>query len=170
MSAGDMTWPDTLAPELAEFLDYWRLKRGNRALPHRSDIEPTEIPHLLHGICILEIGYADDDVDRVRFRLAGTDLFTMIGYEVTGRYVDEVMAPSAYVEVRKQFDNVIRTLQPAFRRFTWPHGPYPDVIYERVMAPLGSEGGRPDYLIGMHTIASGREMLPMMAQGSVPLG
>ncbi len=40
-----------------EFHGYWLARRGARRFPARSDIEPTDIPHLLAGIVLLNVHY-----------------------------------------------------------------------------------------------------------------
>jgi hypothetical protein len=40
-----------------EFHDYWLARRGSRRFPRRADIEPTDIPHLLSGIVLLDVYY-----------------------------------------------------------------------------------------------------------------
>ena len=87
------TLPKDLHPELARFLDYWLDRRGDKAMPGRTDIDPMDIPDLLPGICLLEAGNLASPTCKIRFRLAGTRLREMVGYDVTGRCIDEVFDP-----------------------------------------------------------------------------
>lgn len=157
-------------PELVRFLDYWREKSGDRPFPSREDIDPTEFPHLLGGICLLDVEWERDHFARARFRLAGTQIYNMIGYDVTGRYVDEVMPRETYDQVQTQLSHIVSSGEPAFRRFQWLAGPTPDIVYERVMAPLGPIGGPVTMLIGMHATRFTGDPAPSREPLSIPVG
>ena len=66
--------PDRIHPDLEEFIKYWRFKKEAGDIPARRGIDPQNIPHLLRSICILEINYDSEDIERIKFRLAGTQL------------------------------------------------------------------------------------------------
>ena len=41
---------------LRQMYTYWLAKRGDRPMPRRSDLDPTEIPaHLLPGITLVDV-------------------------------------------------------------------------------------------------------------------
>src|SRR5256885_16666608 len=54
-----------------EFHQYWLARRGGRRFPRRADIEPTEIPHLLSGIVLLDVYYDPLDFE---YRLIGGEV------------------------------------------------------------------------------------------------
>ncbi len=66
--------PDRIHSDLEEILKCWRFKKEVRDIPARRSINPQDIPHLLRGICILEKNYDGVDIERIKFRLAGTKL------------------------------------------------------------------------------------------------
>jgi len=74
-------------PILGPAHEYWRSKCGARAMPRRRDIDPTEIPHLLPNILIVEIIGT-----RIRYRLVGTAIVKAYGEELTGKYIDEILS------------------------------------------------------------------------------
>lgn len=163
--------PDRIHPDLEEFLKYWRSRKEARDIPARRNIDPQDIPHLLRGICILEINYDGEDIERVKFRLAGTQLYEMAGKELTGSYVDEVVPPDIYPEIATQFQWIVENRQPCFRRFQWRHGPLPKITYERVMAPIASDNDDCiQQLIGMHVISSNRNILKSPIATQIPVG
>jgi len=82
-----MQYDFTKDPILKPAYDYWRSKRGNRTIPRRSDIEPTEIPRLLPNIQITELVAGGK---RIRYRLAGSAIVEAYGSELKGKYFDEV--------------------------------------------------------------------------------
>jgi hypothetical protein len=70
--------------EQRELHGYWRACAQSRAIPSRYDIDPIDIPHLLPGISLLDAG---EDLDALRYRLAGTRVREIYGTEITGRAV-----------------------------------------------------------------------------------
>ena len=65
--------PDQIHPDLEEILKCWRFKKEAR-YSSSKEYQPQDIPHLLRGICILEINYDSEDIETIKFRLAGTQL------------------------------------------------------------------------------------------------
>lgn len=83
-----------LDSRLATLLTYWEEKRGERHMPARADIEPTEIgKDLLPYLALTE---AVDGGARFRFRLCGTGLESFAGLNLTGRFIDELNPNAAY--------------------------------------------------------------------------
>src|ERR1043165_4353887 len=77
-------------PEIAEVLDYWRAKKGDREFPSRADIDPLEFPRALPRVMMVEVSY---DPLEFRYRVAGTGLFAMHGQELTGKLARELQPP-----------------------------------------------------------------------------
>ncbi len=70
--------------EQRDLYDYWRARANGRPMPERADIDPVHLPRLLPGLSILD---ADNGLDTVRYRVAGTRVREIYGLEVTGRDV-----------------------------------------------------------------------------------
>lgn len=60
--------------------EYWNERRGDRAAPHRADIDPVQIRYALGDTFML----AADFVEEWRFRLAGTRVCALFGREIKG--------------------------------------------------------------------------------------
>jgi hypothetical protein len=60
--------------------DYWNERRGWRPAPARSDIDPSDIRHVLSDTFML----AADFVNGIRFRLAGTRVCALFAREIKG--------------------------------------------------------------------------------------
>ncbi len=73
--------------EQRELYDYWRACAQSRPIPSRFDIDPVAIPHLLPGLSLLDTG---EDLDSLKYRLAGTRVGEIYGAEITGRAVFEI--------------------------------------------------------------------------------
>ena len=145
---------DNLNGSLKHFLTYWHDKRGLNLIPTRADIDPMDIRSLLSGICILDLKYADGKFDRAKIRLAGTQFYEMVGYEITGRYLDEIMPSEIYEELKSQLCTSIESKQPCFRHFHWENGSLSQPEYQQILAPLGEPGKPIEQFIGMHALIS----------------
>ena len=102
----------TQAP-LSHHLDlytYWLAKRGDRTMPSRSDINPAEIPLLLPYVMIVE-----KDGDQFRYRLVGSAIGKIVGYDATGTAVGSYLAaPEDAAEARSIFRRVFTGARPVF--------------------------------------------------------
>lgn len=60
-------------------------------MPSRADIQPSEIPHLLADIVLIDVEY---DPLRFKARLVGTNTVSAMGTDLTGQYVDQYVEKS----------------------------------------------------------------------------
>ncbi len=135
------------SPILRQLHEYWLAKRGTRALPSWSDIDPAEIVRLLPNIIVAAVEY---DPLRIYFRLVGTEIAEFRG-NVTGYHVDSVPwnTPATRLSVQESYEIAvksrapifveaeIRTIQDAHRRIfgaIWPLAPEPDAPVDRCIA------------------------------------
>src|SRR3546814_12228141 len=94
--AADGALPDSADGRLQRFLDYWRSKCQADRLPHRRDIDPTEIIPLLAAIFLMDVEAGD-----FRFRLVGQDIVTRYG-ALTGRQLGGMPAGNALADTLAQ--------------------------------------------------------------------
>src|SRR5471032_3086065 len=59
-----------------EFYRYWLARRGERRFPRRADIEPTDTPHPLSGVMLLDVHYEPLDFE---YRLTGDAIVSRLG-------------------------------------------------------------------------------------------
>ncbi|HEY4939909.1 MAG TPA: PAS domain-containing protein [Rhizomicrobium sp.] len=83
---------------------YWESKRGDRAMPSRADISPSQLKEHLGWVMILEVlpGLRD-----FRYRLIGTLVTQYFSSDSTGRTVMEAFEPSGEA-VAKSVNSVFR--------------------------------------------------------------
>ena len=75
-------------PILLGLFNYWNHKRAGKDVADRRDIDPTDMPPaLLPHLALVEIF----DDNRLKLRLAGTELVRQHGRDNTGKYVDEYL-------------------------------------------------------------------------------
>ncbi len=128
--------------------DYWRsLRRGN-GLPHRKNLNPSEILELLPWTNLVDVVW-QDDWRRYRHRLLGTELVNYFRADVTGRWFDEVYTPAhlkqqlpayerATIDAVPNIDSISITLSRAKR--------HSDLVYWRLILPMTMDGERVDLL------------------------
>ncbi|HWA49372.1 MAG TPA: PAS domain-containing protein [Dongiaceae bacterium] len=79
---------DQLRSPMVRRLYQWWMANCRFGLPDRSDFEPTDFADLLPNIMILDV---EHDPFRVRYRLVGTRAREATGFNILGRYLDELM-------------------------------------------------------------------------------
>lgn len=124
---------------VVEFYRYWLARRGERRFPSRADIEPTDIPHFLSGIMLLDVYYDPLDFE---YRLIGGDIVKRSGF-LKGKRVREAALrnPSSVA-----YDNYCRMIESGVPQFlrgsgVTAHGqPGREVTVARVHCPLSTDG------------------------------
>jgi hypothetical protein len=121
-----------------EFHRYWLARRGERRFPARADIEPTDIPHLLSGILLLDVHYEPLDFE---YRLIGGDIVARSGL-LKGR---RVRAAALRNPASTAYDNYCRMIASGVPQFLRGHAvsvykPTRKIAVARVHCPLSSDG------------------------------
>lgn len=105
-------------PNLLRLYDYWAERRRGRRFPSRQDIDPVEFKFALGNVTLIDVLY---DPLRFRFRLVGTLMAQRMGWDLTGKMIDET-PDAAYRD----------SLIEAYRRIVETHEPS-TVLYERTI-------------------------------------
>jgi hypothetical protein len=71
-------------------LDAWLAWRGDRLLPRHSDLDPVSIKRILPHIGVIDVRAKDTAL----FRLAGSGLRDIFGFDPTGRNAVELLPPA----------------------------------------------------------------------------
>lgn len=80
------------APLVRRFYEIWERKRTGHRMPRRGDFDPAELKDLLPNLLIIEPQLSPF---RLRYRLVGTRIARVSGYDFTGRYLDEILRPDS---------------------------------------------------------------------------
>lgn len=104
-------WLDTCHPDVREMLDYWQRKRGGRAMPSRSDIDPSELRHFLPHITLVDVV---GDERRFVYRLVGTAEVELRGYDPTGKAVADAYFATSADEALKHYEAAKVTRAPHY--------------------------------------------------------
>lgn len=125
-------------PDSRALYQYWLDKRGDRLMPSRSDIDPTEIPpQLLPGISLVDV--VPDD-RRYVYRLMGTAEVQVRGFDPTGKSVIEGFLAPDVDDALGCYDNVVAARAPLVDPvpFIAVDGRY--VSEETIFLPLSEDG------------------------------
>ena len=123
-------------PILATAYRYWDGKRGERRMPRRGDVNPSEIVPLLPNLQIIEVV---DGGKRLRYRLVGTAIVAALGAEYTGKHFDEVFSGEQLRAHEENYRIIAREKCPLFvaRRYVTPGGA--ELYSRRVIMPFSED-------------------------------
>ena len=144
--------PVALASRVRQLRDYWESKRQRRALPARADIDPAEIKLLLPYLIIADLSTAPL---RVRFRLAGTKVCEAFGFNVAGRWLEELELSADIGFWLGQYERMIAARSPVYGRTNGTHGPVELFRSDWALFPLSSDGVRVDQCLEIEDWAKG---------------
>lgn len=143
---------DAVEPEFATLYDYWRGKCRDGRLPARCDIDPLDLPRsMLPNMLLLDVERADT-APRFRVRLAGTGFVALYGFEVTGRYFDELAPAAAIAPLMEALHTIVETREPRYlaspltapnKNFRW---------IKRFALPLAADGETVDMVIAWFAV------------------
>jgi hypothetical protein len=160
----DNFWRDILlsreectSQKVLHLYDYWQNLRGTRSMPARSDIDPLEIWSLLPYIHISEW---HTDPDRVRYRLAGTEIVASIGREISGHWLTDFHTDSKDVaETMALYRQVIAQRAPIFGRTLGSMQRLGVESFEWLICPLADGDGAVSHFIGLEDYVSNKRYL-----------
>jgi len=126
-------------------LDYWLGKRQDGLVPQRATIDPVEIRQWLPWLQL----HWREPAGRYLCRLSGTGIVQAAGVDSTGRYFDEIVAPSAYSSRQAMFDRTLATGLPAHYRTRITVAGVEWKIYRRMLLPLRYRAAVPDMVLSL---------------------
>lgn len=130
--------PSDSDPKIQQAYAYWHRIHPSRRLPGRQHLDPTDIPQLLGYTRLLDIV---GQPPRFMVRLIGTRFAERLGYDITGRFLDEVFEDFEGSSFQRRLVQTVESGKPI-----WSRGPirwfcqesYRTV--ERIHFPLARDG------------------------------
>ena len=116
---------------------WWVAHRGPGGLPDRRDLDPAALRALLPNLFIADIEPAPF---RVRYRLVGTKAVRIIGFDITGRYLDELLTVEPEVPWMDYYRSVYDSREPLLGSVVVPPSSGGTFTYEFGLFPL-TQGG-----------------------------
>lgn len=130
-------------PRLAQLYAYWRGLCGDGRLPSRADIDPIDFRYALGIVSLIDVEHAPL---RYRFRLVSTQLTEHLGYEMTGKYAEDLHEPQVRAFIESEYGKVLKSRAPVHEQGSavldgrlWRH--------ETLLLPCSNNGYRVDMLI-----------------------
>jgi hypothetical protein len=136
----------TTSDKIRQMHAWWLVKRGQRPLPDRLDVDPAELKALLPYILICDCGL---DPFRVRYRLIGTRVVEVSGFNFVGRYLDELTPPDGDEPWAEHYRVAYDSRMPVYGATTVPtmHG---DLFrYEFSIFPLTNGGSQVEQFLAL---------------------
>jgi hypothetical protein len=131
--------------DLVQLFDYWRARRGTKAMPARKDIDPLDIRRHLPRLMLMDVL---EEPLRMRYRLIGTDVVAATGEDRTGRTSDMVAFFGEHPDVMRNYQAVVRDRVPKLYREPF-RNQRNGAIYETdtLLLPLSGDGERVDMVL-----------------------
>jgi hypothetical protein len=128
----------TGSPSRTDWLASRLGKRGEHDVPDRSALDPHQMKPLLPDLFLAE---AEHEPFRVRYRLVGTRAVEVTGFDITGRYLDELMSAEPDQPWMTHYKAVYLSHRPLLGATTVPTNLGEMFTYEFGIFPLrnGSE-------------------------------
>jgi hypothetical protein len=130
---------------IRQLYDYWRGKCRDGRLPRRADIDPADLVPLLPNLLIADI----EEPFRVRYRLVGTKIVEMTGFEMTGKYLDEIAASADEPTIAECYRRAAAEKRPVCARMRWHLAEDNVAEYDCSVLPLSNDGLRVDMVLGL---------------------
>jgi len=133
-----LQFPSTCRPETVTLYQYWRAKCGDRCMPRRADLDPSEIPpRLLPCMSLVDVV---DDARRYVYRLVGTADVQVRGHDPTGKSVIEGFFGPDVDDALSCYNKVVATRAPLLdpEPFIATNGRY--ATEETIFLPLSDDG------------------------------
>jgi N-acetylglutamate synthase-like GNAT family acetyltransferase len=150
---------DLTSSKVAALTRYWEAKRGRRAMPLWSDIDPAEIKPLLPHLLVTRY---ERNPFRARFVLVGTWLAKYAGGDFTGRYLDELdFSSEVDTDWPAHHAELVKNARPIFGvcRFLTESGVERE--YESAMFPIaGADRVTVERALGIEDFPVGVQSVP----------
>jgi hypothetical protein len=123
---------DDVRSELVRLMHRWWLSKCSGDIPDRSALDPADLKPLLPNILLSDV---EHDPFRIRYRLVGTRAHEATGFNIVGRYLDELLPSDPDEPWMDDYELAYRTRRPvlgisAIRTtigglFTYEYGLFP---------------------------------------------
>lgn len=142
---------------LARLYRYWSEKCRGRPAPHRSDLQPDEIPDLLPIVHLIDVGW---NPLSFRHRLVGTELVERLERDVTGKTVDGTLYGEATAEIFEGLSRVATEVRPYRRqaRLAWHARDW--MVVESIEMPLIDDAGRVTMILAGRAVSAPTRPVP----------
>lgn len=125
---------------------WWMEHGGAHRLPQRKDLNPDALRPLLPNLFIAEAEHAPF---RIRYRLVGTKAVQITGFDITGRYLDELLSAQPEVPWLDYYRLVYDSRAPLLGSVVVSAMSGGTFTYEFGLFPLTLGGSRVDQFVAV---------------------
>jgi hypothetical protein len=126
--------------------EWWLARRGPSGLPDRRDVNPIDLKEILPNIFIAEVEHAPF---RIRYRLVGTKAVQITGFDITGRYLDELLSGQPDVPWMDYYRIAYDSREPLLGSVVVPAAAGGTFAYEFGLFPLAHGGTQVEQFIAL---------------------
>jgi len=134
------------SPMVRRLNAWWLAHRRADCIPDRGDFDPEAVKPLLPNLFIAEAEHAPF---RVRYRLVGTKAVGVIGFDITGRYLDDLLGVDPGVPWMDYYRIVYDSREPLLGSVVAPTRSGGTFTYEFGLFPLTQGGSRIEQFISV---------------------
>lgn len=134
------------SPKVRALHAWWLGHRREGGLPDRGDVDPAAWKPLLSNLFIAEVEHAPF---RIRYRLVGTKAVQVIGFDITGRYLDEMLGVNAEVPWMDYYRIAYDSREPLLGSVMVPAISGGSFTYEFGLFPLTRGGTRVEQFVSI---------------------
>lgn len=125
------------SPMVRALHTWWLAHPGASGVPDRRDLDPAALRSVLPNLFISDV---EPEPFRVRYRLVGTKAVRTIGFDITGRYLDELLGVAPEVPWLDYYRTVYDSRAPLLGSVVVPAKAGGTFTYEFGLFPL-TQGG-----------------------------
>jgi len=140
----DGTQLESIPPLIRRALDYWTECRGDRAMPARADLDPTEMIAILPNVVLLDV--EADPLD-FRYRLIGTVIEDHLAERYTGVALSEIPHQWPPSRIWSNCQKVVEDKVPLRSDIPYVGHKKDFVTVEDILLPLSSDGETVDKIM-----------------------
>ena len=138
-------------PNLRRLYELWMARRGNRLFPARADFSPHDFAFALGNLSLIDVLR---NPLRFRVRLQGSLSSARLGWDITGRYVDEIPDPEFRALTVRTYESVVAEQKPRreVREVALDKRSH---RYEIIWLPLAADGATIDMIMACVALFDG---------------
>jgi hypothetical protein len=140
-----------------EIFRYWKSLKTRARLPARADLDPARIHRRLPTISLIDVlpDLNGQNAPSFRQRLAGTELFTAYGKEITGLNMVDIYGAEAAIYWTTELGQIVTSHKPNVGLLPMDSCGARGLYLFWLRLPLASDGVNVDMLLG-HDVFIGR--------------
>ena len=149
---------DVREDRIRRLYEYWLAKKGQRRFPSRREIDPVDFPYVLGHVILYDVLR---DPLRFRVRVHGTQMVARAGYDLTGKFIDDLPITTYRDYVMQRCEGLVRDGEPLL---VWHDRTLDGKLrrYEALWLPLSDDGEKVTMLLAALIYDWERARLPQI--------